>query len=180
MTDNAQLTISQRIDPLDHIGHDPRSPYAERFWLRRLGPSSLWLLRLFAYGFDTAATFTVNPVDVAQTIGLSTATSRLNRSIGRLEHFGMVKRTEPGDLVVRSALPWIDVATEHGLSPALRAEHQQWIDQFNATNPDLVELREISAQVTSMRYRGAQPAVIAAVLKTWNVSPATLNAVLAA
>src|SRR5688572_3024262 len=33
-------------------GHDPRSPYVERFWLGVLGPSTTWLLRCLAYGFD--------------------------------------------------------------------------------------------------------------------------------
>ena len=40
------LTIVPWIDPIiDTIGHDPRSRYAETFWLPTLGPTSLLLLR---------------------------------------------------------------------------------------------------------------------------------------
>ena len=35
------LLVRPWIDPvLDEVGHDPRSPYVERFWLSSLGPSS--------------------------------------------------------------------------------------------------------------------------------------------
>ena len=33
---------------LDDVGHDPRSPYVERFWLGVLGPSSVVFLRRLA------------------------------------------------------------------------------------------------------------------------------------
>src|SRR5690349_17318456 len=41
-------------DPVvDAVGHDPRSPYVEHFWLGILGPSTTWLLRRMAAQFDT-------------------------------------------------------------------------------------------------------------------------------
>ena len=36
-------------DPvIDRLGHDPRSPYVEQFWLGVLGPSTTWLMRRLA------------------------------------------------------------------------------------------------------------------------------------
>jgi hypothetical protein len=49
----AALTILPWSDPLlDTIGHDPRSSYAETFWLPVLGPTALLLLRHLATRFD--------------------------------------------------------------------------------------------------------------------------------
>lgn len=45
----AHLVVRAWNDPvLDHLGHDPRSPYVERFWLAVVGPSCLFLLRRLA------------------------------------------------------------------------------------------------------------------------------------
>src|SRR5438477_12234334 len=45
------LAIRAWIDPVvDRLGHDPRSPYVEKFWLGILGPSTTWLLRHLAAG----------------------------------------------------------------------------------------------------------------------------------
>ena len=51
----ASLTIQPWPDPiLDTVGHDPRSLYAERFWLPTLGPTTLLLLRHLAAKFDSS------------------------------------------------------------------------------------------------------------------------------
>src|ERR1041385_1516538 len=42
-------------DPvIDTLGHDPRAPYPERFWLPTLGPTALLLIRHIAHRFDRA------------------------------------------------------------------------------------------------------------------------------
>src|SRR3546814_17427683 len=46
-------TISVRPWPdpvIDQVGHDPRSPYVEQFWLGILGPTATWLLRRLVSG----------------------------------------------------------------------------------------------------------------------------------
>jgi hypothetical protein len=49
----ATLTIKPWSDPvIDTLGHDPRSRYAETFWLPTLGPTALLLLRHLADRFD--------------------------------------------------------------------------------------------------------------------------------
>jgi len=52
---NETIHVRPLLDPIiDTLGHDPRSPYPERFWLPTLGPTALALLRLIAYRFDRA------------------------------------------------------------------------------------------------------------------------------
>ena len=53
--------------------HDPRSTYVERFWLGILGPSTTWLLRSLAYGFDGAPDgFDLDILDTARVLGRMT------------------------------------------------------------------------------------------------------------
>ena len=49
------LAVRPWPDPvIDALGHDPRSAYVEHFWLGILGPSTTWLLRRLAAGFETS------------------------------------------------------------------------------------------------------------------------------
>ena len=49
----ALVRITPWPDPvLDALGHDPRSWYAETFWLPTLGPTALLLLRHLADRFE--------------------------------------------------------------------------------------------------------------------------------
>src|SRR5215210_4789289 len=58
-------------DVIDALGHDPRSPYVEQFWLGILGPSTTWLLRRLAAGLDAnPAGFELCLADTASALGL--------------------------------------------------------------------------------------------------------------
>ena len=60
-------------DPvLDVLGHDPRSWYAETFWLPTLGPTALLLMRHLADRFErrTRAASTLPVADTAAALGL--------------------------------------------------------------------------------------------------------------
>src|SRR5919205_4035017 len=59
-------------DPvIDALGHDPRSPYVERFWLPVLGPSTTWLLRLLAAELEVnPAGFELDLAEAAHVLGL--------------------------------------------------------------------------------------------------------------
>ena len=53
-----QIRIVPWLDVVvDRVGIDPRSSYAEHFWLGLLGPSSLWLLRRLAAELDPHGIF---------------------------------------------------------------------------------------------------------------------------
>jgi hypothetical protein len=98
-----------RDDVVDRAGFDPRSPYAEDFWLPVLGPSTLWLLRRFAAGFDYSPEgFDLDLAETARSLGLSERAGRSSpflRALNRAVGFGMAKLTGPEELSVRRRVP---------------------------------------------------------------------------
>ena len=119
-----------RDELIDQAGIDPRSPYAEDFWLPVLGPSTLWLLRRFAAGFDYSPQgFDLDLAETARSLGLSERAGRgspflraLNRTVG----FGMAKLTGPEELSVRRRVPPLSPRQVGHLSPALQERHAAW------------------------------------------------------
>ena len=177
------LTVTAWRTPIDHIGHDHRSPYAERFVLPIIGPTCLWLLRCLAYGFDTNPdTLTVSRGSLGRQLGLNRDNagigrhSPLSRAFDRLTHFGYATQPAPDVLNVRVACPWLDAGQVARLPDAHRAEHGAWIDAFNTANPDDAELRDHAAHVATMRRRGATPELIDAALHAWHATPAVIDA----
>ncbi|MBT3746049.1 MAG: hypothetical protein HOG28_03270, partial [Actinobacteria bacterium] len=84
-------------DPLiDRLGYDPRSAYAETYWLGILGPSASWLLRHLAAGFDHhPGGFDLELPDTAMSIGLRLNGGRhapFMRTLGRLCQFRMARQ----------------------------------------------------------------------------------------
>lgn len=89
-------------------GHDPRSAYAETYWLPVLGPSALWTLRRIATWLEAHPEgFPVPLAPLAGELGLGGGTLRnapLVRTLARLVVFDMA--AVRGDvLAVRRALP---------------------------------------------------------------------------
>ena len=68
------IRVTPWPDPmLDTTGHDPRSWYAETFWLPTLGPTALLLLRHLADRFEIDPAGLDLPVaDTAAALGLGT------------------------------------------------------------------------------------------------------------
>src|SRR5258706_11580636 len=71
---DAPETLTVRPWPdsvLDEVGHDPRSPYVERFWLGVLGPSSVVFLRRVAAELEAnPAGFELPLAETARALGL--------------------------------------------------------------------------------------------------------------
>lgn len=105
MTDRPQTIVDWlvghdriRVVPLvdeviDALGHDPRSAYAETYWLAILGPSSLLAARALVRGLDTSpAGFELPLGPFATQLGLGAGTRRtspLLRTLDRLAAFGL-------------------------------------------------------------------------------------------
>ena len=75
-----RLRILPWPDPvIDRRGYDPRSEYAEWFWLSIVGPSTVWLLRRFAAEAGVPLSQTVaigdgaNDLDMLNAAGLGVA-----------------------------------------------------------------------------------------------------------
>lgn len=149
-----RLRFVPRPDPvLAQIGHDPRSDYAERFWLATLGPSALWILRLLAHGFDAApAGFTVDAAQFSRSLGLGERTgnhSTLFRSLDRLTHFAITRQrvtakglaSAPVVFEVTTRLRWLDGNQLRRLPATLRTEHELWEKAFDCEHPVLASTR---------------------------------------
>ena len=114
---------------IDELGHDPRSPYVERFWLGILGPSATWLLRRLVSGLEaTPDGFALDLPTMAIELGLGNRSGRNSpfvRSIERCCRFGA---TDLQDLTlrVRRKLPPLTRAQIDRLPDGLRAEHDVW------------------------------------------------------
>jgi hypothetical protein len=117
-------------DVIDHMGHDPRSAYVEDYWLGLLGPSTTWLLRRLAAGFEYSPEgFDLDLGETARSLGLGDRSGRHSpfvRSINRTVQFDLALVSGPDELSVRRRLPSLNRAQLARLSPALRARHVAW------------------------------------------------------
>jgi hypothetical protein len=156
---------------IDPLGHDPKSPYVERFWLGILGPSATWLLRSISYGFDAApAGFNLSQTDTARVLGLGDRTGKyspLQRSITRLCTFEFAYfRGET--LVVRLRVPWLEPRQVSRLSGPLQDEHRLWEDVEYQTSAENA-LRRRAASTAMGTYRsGGDTADVLRILARMN------------
>lgn len=104
-----QLDVVPLVDPIvEALGHDPRSPYAETYWLPVLGPSSVMLLRRIADWLDASPDgFPLPMQPAAASLGLAHhggSNSSIVRTLGRLVFFEMAA-IQGQRLAVRRMLP---------------------------------------------------------------------------
>lgn len=120
-------------DPvIDTIGHDPRSWYAELFWLPTLGPTSLLLMRRLAMLFEEHPDgVELDVAETARLLGLGERGGRsspLWRSLLRLVQFELAAQDgDEGALVVRRILPPINRRHVRRLPPSLQEVHEEWM-----------------------------------------------------
>ncbi len=122
------LFIERWPDPLlDRLGHDPRSRYAEKYWLGVLGPSTTWFLRLCADALDHApGGVQLELTDVAHQLGLGHRGGRnspLARSIQRACRFGAARAAGQDTLQVRSRIAPLNRGQIERLTPELQRDH---------------------------------------------------------
>lgn len=132
------LDIHRWNDPLiDRLGHDPRSRYAERYWLGILGPSTTLFLRLCADELDHGAGAVHLDLEAtAARMGIGHRGGRnspLARSIQRACRFGAARMAGRHALEVRNRLPPLNRAQIERLSPALQTAHRQHVEGTNQT-----------------------------------------------
>jgi hypothetical protein len=119
------------VDPLvDAVGLDPRSPYVEQFWLGVLGPSTTFLMRRLAAGFDAYPDgFELDLADTAAALGLTVLGPQgpFARAISRCVQFGLAQPHSHG-LLVRRRVPPLSHRHVARLSPSLQAAHERWVE----------------------------------------------------
>lgn len=156
----ASLGVAEAPD-----GHDPRSSYVERFWLGILGPSTTWLLRAIAYGFDGEPDgFDLDILDTARVLGLGERWGRQSpfvRSLGRLCTFELALPLGDDALAVRRAVPWLHRRQVLRLPVVLRDEHAAWESSRTPATPAAAPAAAPATPagtdgVEAMRRRAAQ------------------------
>jgi hypothetical protein len=118
---------------LDQLGFDPRSGYVEDYWLGILGPSTVWLMRRLAAGFEFSPSgFDLDLAETARSLGLGDRSGRHSpfvRAINRTVQFGLARLTGPTELSVRRRLPSLNRGQVNRLSPAQQARHAAWQEE---------------------------------------------------
>jgi hypothetical protein len=144
-------------DVVDKLGFDPRSSYVEDFWLGILGPSTTWLLRRLAAGFDySPGGFGLDLAETARSLGLGDRSGQHSpfvRSLNRTVQFGLAQVSGPEELSVRRRIPPLNRAQLLRLSPALQARHAAWPGEQLAM-PAAEQQRRASQLVLSTVQRG--------------------------
>ncbi len=140
------LRVTPWPDPvLDVLGHDPRSWYAETFWLPTLGPTALLLMRHLADRFERTPEGVDLPVaDTAAALGLGNRegnSSPLMRSLARLRQFELAQTENDTTIAVRRSLPPVHRRHVRRLPTALQAEHETWMAGQRAAPVELARRR---------------------------------------
>jgi hypothetical protein len=142
-------------DPIvDSVGHDLRSPYAERFWLPVLGPSTLLLLRRLAERFAEQPTgFELDVSEAAAELGMGSLVGRngaFANTLARTVQFGAAT-TFGGGLAVRRRLPFLPDRHVIRLTEPLRAAHAAWLSHDDRMTRAALRRRALSLALTLVR-----------------------------
>lgn len=131
------MPVAIRVKPwpdpvLDVLGHDPRSWYAETFWLPTLGPTGLLLLRHLADRFERTPEGIDLPIsDTAAALGLGPRegpNSPLMKSLIRLHTFELACTDDAATTIsVRRSLPPVHRRHVRRLPAPLQAQHAEWV-----------------------------------------------------
>lgn len=126
---NDLIVLPWHDEVTDRVGFDPRSAYVEQFWLGILGPSTVWLLRRVAQGFDNFPNGFEMPIrETAGALGLASGGkhSPFARTVIRCMQFNMA-REEPFGIGVRRRLPPLTERQIGRMPASLREAHRSWL-----------------------------------------------------
>lgn len=174
-------TDSIRIVPwpdpvLDDLGHDPRSAYAERFWLPIIGPSTYLLLRRLAAELEGHPEgFDLGLLDGAKALGLGTRGGRnapFVRAIARSIQFKICRYDDRGTLTVRRRLAPLTRPQVSRLSPVLIDEHDAWQQAELARPGPADQQRRARRLALSLAELGEPDEAIEQQLHRWQLHPA--------
>lgn len=174
----ATLTIVPWSDPLvDATGHDPRSVYAEMFWLPTLGPTALLLLRHLAGRFDRSpGGLDLRVVDASRALGVGHrdgASSPINRTLARLEQFDLACSDDGARaMAVRRLLPAVPARLLRRLPASTQEAHTRWFEGPFA-DPRQAHARErAQALAATLVEQGVDPGRIEAAVGANGFHPA--------
>ncbi len=163
-------------ETLQGIGFDPRSPYVERFWLGVIGPSTTWLLRRIAAGFDASPRgFDMPLAETARALGLGDRGGRNSpffRTVNRMVQFDLARAGEPGAIEVMRRLPPLGRRQISRLSPALQEAHERWMSEQLSVPPGETARRRSRQLALSLLELGEDGEEVERQLLRWRYHPA--------
>ena len=174
----ATLTIKPWADPvIDTLGHDPRSRYAETFWLPTLGPTALLLLRHLADRFDRSPDgVELALADTSSALGLGQregTSSPIVRTLRRLEQFDLACEDPHSDMVaVRRNVPPINPRHLRRLPDDVQAAHAEWAEAQLAEAPIAAARRRARRVAFTLLEQGDDPDHVERVLHAMGFHPA--------
>jgi hypothetical protein len=163
-------------DIVDTLGFDPRSSYVERFWLGILGPSTTWLLRRVAAGFDAHPEgYDLPLAETAREIGLGDKGGRNSpfvRALVRCCQFELARPPADGGLEVRRKLAPLTRRQVARLPEGLRLGHEEW-QQAQLGGPPIEEVRLRARRLAlSLVELGEDTESVERQLQQWRFHPA--------
>ncbi|MFM7059944.1 MAG: hypothetical protein ACKOZL_02000 [Actinomycetes bacterium] len=170
------LEVHPWPDPvIDTVGHDPRSAYAEIFWLPTLGPTSLLLLRRLATALDEAPYgMVIDVADLSKALGLGYrdgASTPLVRSFERLVQFDLASVTAEETYAVRRNVPPVNRRHVRRLPEYLQAQHEDYV-AAQLTESALDHARRRSRRLALVLLeQGGDPAEVEHVLNATGFHP---------
>ena len=179
-----RLRVISWPDPVvDEIGHDPRSAYAEQFWLPILGPSTTWLLRRLVDGLDRSPEgFEVDLRLLAGELGIAlrnTTRCPLLRSLDRACTFGAARELDVGILAVRARLAPLTARQAARLPEHLQVRLQRWRPDGRPAGDDGSPIADQRARARSLALSmlelGEASEVVERRLHAWRLHPAVVH-----
>lgn len=175
--DSDVVAVRPWEDPVpDAAVFDPRSPYVERFWLGIIGPSTTWLLRRVAAGFDAAPDgFEMSLSETARALGLGDRGGRNSsffRTVNRMVQFELARPAGPGRLEVVRRLPPLSRRQAARLSPALQEAHERWLADQLSVPPAEAARRRSRQLALSLLELGEDGEEVERQLLRWRFHPA--------
>ena len=165
-------------DPvIDRIGYDPRSVYAERFWLGILGPSALWLMRNLVGSLETSPAGTdVDLYSTARQIGLGGRSGRhspFRRAMGRIVMFELAHFDAERQLAVRRFVPPLPSRHLARLGAAVQERHRSWLRIEDDRDPSVSRARRRARRMAIALFSlGDDYATVELELLAWHLHPA--------
>jgi hypothetical protein len=168
------LRIEPWFDPVvAQVGHDPRSAYAETYWLPVLGPSTTWLLRRFAAHLDDMpAGVELDTEELARGLGLgerSGPNAPFARTVKRCVDFQMAEWRDTS-LAVRRHLPPLARRHLRRLTDSLQARHALETETMPRTVTDRLRSHGRRLALSLLDY-GDDQSMAEAQLVRWGFHP---------
>ena len=172
------LTIVPWADALvDTLGYDPRSLYAETFWLPTLGPTSLLLMRHLANRFDRSQEgVELRVADTSVALGVGNRdgnSSPIVRTLARLEQFDLaVADPQSPTIAVRRNVPPLHERHLRRLPADVQQVHAHWAQVRLVEPPHAEALRRARRLALRLLEQGEQPDDVEMILGATGFHPA--------